>query len=185
MIYTCVYGSHEVSQNSHKCNTCPHLPAFSLSGTSSSFSFCLWTKNTKYLYHQYPHGSSNLMCTIKLNLNFFCALILIRIGLKLAKYILPHFLSISLWLYLPGYMLDTDPLMLIGYHITRDCPSLDPFKFIGQLKHMTICNQEWANYHTRTLRDHDALVMSKPQVIFKFWLICGYTYTITSWISRI
>ena len=114
---------------------------FPLLGTSFS-SFCLQTKNTKYLYHQHPCGSSNLICTINLTLNFFCTLILIRIGLKLAKYILPHFLSMLLWLYLPRYMLDTNPPMLIGNHITRGCPSLDPFKFIGQLKHMTIHNQE-------------------------------------------
>ena len=38
--------------------------------------------------------------------------------------------------------------MLIGYHITRGCPNLDLPKLIGQIKHMTIYNQEWANYHT-------------------------------------
>ena len=100
MIYTCVYGSHKVSQNSCKCNMYSHLPAFFLFVTSFS-SFCLQTKNTKYLckylnslkhskdkkresppvgkylYHQYPFGSNNLICTINLTLNLFCALILI------------------------------------------------------------------------------------------------------------
>ena len=163
-MYTCVYDSHKASQNSSKqeCNLCSYLPGFPLFWDLflSSFSLCgLQTKTKKYLYHQHPCGSSNLICTFNLTLNFFCALTFIWKGLKLAKCIPPHFFSMSLKL--PGYWLDTDHSMLIGYHITGGCPSPDPFQLIGQSKHMTVNNWEWANWYTRTLRDHNAIVMSK------------------------
>ena len=157
----------------NKDNTCPHLPVFFL-----GFIFHLWTKNIKHLYPQYQHGSTNLKCTFNLTLKTLLALILIWKGLKFAKHILPCLLSMSLWLQLLRYLLDTDLWTLIGSHITGGCPSLVHVQLIGQLKHVTIQNWEWANYHTRTLRNHDVFVMSKPQVIIMnfthLWLYVYY-----------
>ena len=56
--------------------------------------------------------------------------------------------------------------MLIGYGITRGCPNLDHFKLIGQLKthdHSFFKNK--LIIIPGQLRDHNALVMSKPKVI--------------------
>ena len=138
-------------------NSCAHHLGW---GLPSFLCFCT-TKQNEYKFNAHMA----LAGTINLTLSSFYALISLVNWWQVAKHILPCFLPMSLWLKLPGYGLDTDALMLIGYCITRGCPNPNPFMLIGWLKHMTICNWEWANYHTRTFKDHSALVMSKPKVI--------------------